>query len=130
MKRRAKEIQSQQREARKYGRAPGYGGSGGFGSSSMGSRMDAAIIDTPVAVESHKPASKNPSYAELIFSYVTPSLFNSFSCFFLTQLSFVRRSMGSGMKLRPKEKNVDSFIDQLRTEGERTLTNYDLQSVQ
>ena len=29
--------------------------------------------------------------------------------------------MGSGMKLRPKEKNVDSFIDQLKSEGEREL---------
>ena len=64
MKRKAKELQQQRRDAMKYGRRPGGYGGGGFGNESMGGGGSGSqMIDTPVAVESHKPTpTRTPAY--------------------------------------------------------------------
>ena len=56
MKKKAKELQAQRREAGKGGRKTGYGG--GFGSGSMG-RQDSPVIETS-SPEPPKPTYKAP----------------------------------------------------------------------
>ena len=77
MKRKAKELQQQRREAMKYGRKPGYGG-GGFGSDSMGGGrgggMDGSqIIDTPAMSMDSSSSSHKP----------TPSRAATYVCLFM-----------------------------------------------
>lgn len=96
MKKKAKELQQQRRDASKGGRKTGAGFGGGFGSSSMGGRQDSPVIETS------NPEPPKPTYK-------TPS-----------------RPAGSGkaMKLGSKAKDVDMFVDQLKSEGENvTQTN-------
>ncbi|XP_070548695.1 coatomer subunit delta-like isoform X2 [Ptychodera flava] len=93
MKRKAKELQQQRREAEKMGRIRSSGYSG-FGSSSKGSDVTPVVGDTAAPSEIAKS---------------TPAPI---------------KSVGSGraMKLGSKNKDVDSFVDKLRTEGEEVIS--------
>jgi len=91
MKKKAKELAKQRQEAERSGiRTTGGMGSGGFGRSSYGSEPTPVIDMTPT--EPSKP------------SYTAPS-----------------RPSGKGkaMDLRSKRKDVDTFVGQLVSEGER-----------
>lgn len=90
MKRRAKELEQQRKRDAKTGkRAPDFKGFGS--SSSMGGRSDTQIMDGS-SVEPPKPA------------YTAPS-----------------KPLGGGraLKLGSKTKDVESFVDQLKSEGEQ-----------
>ncbi|ELT87396.1 hypothetical protein CAPTEDRAFT_140383 [Capitella teleta] len=96
MKRKVKELQRQRQDAVKYGRK--VGGMGGFGSDSTGRPPDnAGFIQTSVestpAKPSYTPASKAAA-----------------------------PSGGRGMKLGSKAKDVDSFVDQLKSEGQQVVS--------
>ena len=60
MKKKAKELQQQRRDAQKGGRKTGVGFGGGFGSGSMG-RQDSPVIETSNP-EPAKPTYKAPRY--------------------------------------------------------------------
>ena len=56
MKRKARELQQQRKEAMRSGGRAGYGPSGGYGSSMRGMGSDSSVIDTtPVPSEPSKP---------------------------------------------------------------------------
>jgi len=92
MKRKAKELNQQRREAQKYGKkTSGYGG-GGFG----GSSFTPSTIDTSSAVDTPKP------------SYTAPP----------------SKPAGGGraLKLGSKTKDVETFVDQLKSEGQECVS--------
>ncbi|NP_001171791.1 coatomer subunit delta [Saccoglossus kowalevskii] len=94
MRRKAKELQQRRREAEKMGKIRSSGFSG-FGSSSKSSDMAIPMIgDSASHSEIHK-ASSIPT-----------------------------KPIGSGraMKLGSRSKDVDSFVDKLRTEGEDVIS--------
>ncbi|XP_077985489.1 coatomer subunit delta-like [Glandiceps talaboti] len=93
MKRKARELQQQRREAEKMGRIRPTGYTG-FGSTSKGSDMTPIVGDSAGVSEVSKP---------------TPAPI---------------KNVGSGraMKLGSKNKDVDSFVDKLRTEGEDVIS--------
>lgn len=94
MKRKAKELQQARREAAKRGsKPPGFGG---FGSSSYGSRNDA----NPIIENSPMEAPKS--------TYTPPSK---------------PSSTGRAMKLGSKNKDVDTFVDQLKSEGQQVISS-------
>ncbi|KAI8775270.1 coatomer subunit delta [Biomphalaria glabrata] len=91
MKKRAKEIQQKNRESSKYGRNTSYPSAGGFGSGSY--RSDSSVIENSTSVDTPKPAYSKP----------------------------VKQSAGpsKALKLGSKKKDVDTFVGQLQSEGER-----------
>ncbi|XP_059484274.1 coatomer subunit delta [Neocloeon triangulifer] len=93
MREKAKELQRQRMEAAKKGgiKGPAYGASGGFGVSVSSS---AAYSSTPVVVDAMEHVSK-PSYS-------MPKT----------------NASNKAMKLGSKSRDVDSFVDQLKSEGE------------
>ncbi|XP_076325619.1 coatomer subunit delta isoform X1 [Tachypleus tridentatus] len=97
MKEKARELQRARQEAAKKGRTPGFG-SGGFGSGNMG------LAPSPVIGDS---ASTMPEP--------------------LPKPSFSAPSRPSGpskaLKLGSKTKDVDLFVDQLKSEGENVATS-------
>ncbi|XP_053409072.1 coatomer subunit delta-like isoform X2 [Mercenaria mercenaria] len=94
MKKRARELQRQRQEAEKSGRAPSGFGGGGFGSSSFNRGDTTTVIDT-TPVEPTKSSYQAPS---------RPS------------------GKGKAMDLRSKKKDVDSFVGQLMSEGEKVTS--------
>lgn len=92
MRKRAKELQRQRQEAERSGRSTSGFGGGGFGSSAF--KDTTTVIDTTPA-EPVRPA------------YTAPS-----------------RPAGKGkaMDLRSKKKDVDSFVGQLMSEGEKVTS--------
>ncbi|CAL1537188.1 unnamed protein product [Lymnaea stagnalis] len=92
MKKKAKEIQQRNREIAKTGRNPGFNTGGGFGSGSYRSETT-PVIDGGSNVDSPKPAYNKPS---------KPSTGPS-----------------RALKLGSKKKDVDTFVGQLQSEGER-----------
>lgn len=99
MKEKAKELQRKRYEEMKRGGAPGkigsgYGGGGGFGSGGSN------FIPSQMSIEQiHTPAAPEPRPAAK-----APS------------------GGGRAMKLGSKAKDVDSFVDALKNEGERIST--------
>ncbi|KAL5020560.1 hypothetical protein ScPMuIL_003452 [Solemya velum] len=89
MREKAKELQKLRRDAAKGGRMPGYGGSGGGFGNNTYSRNENVIIDTT----STEPVKS---------SYVPPS-----------------KTTGKALKLGSKKKDVDIFVGQLESEGEK-----------
>ncbi|XP_062872756.1 archain 1b isoform X2 [Trichomycterus rosablanca] len=93
MRRKAKELQQARRDAERTGKkAPGFGG---FGSSGMSGVSPATII-TDSMVEPEKP---RPAPAP-----VRPS------------------GSGKALKLGAKGKEIDNFVDKLKSEGENIIT--------
>ncbi|XP_015269205.1 PREDICTED: coatomer subunit delta [Gekko japonicus] len=94
MRRKAKELQQARRDAERRGtKAPGFGG---FGSTALSGGTTAAMI-TDTIVETEKPK-------------VTPT---------------PTRPSGSNkaLKLGAKGKEVDNFVDKLKSEGENIITS-------
>ncbi|OWF39608.1 coatomer subunit delta-like [Mizuhopecten yessoensis] len=90
MKKRAKELQVQRRDAQKGGgRNSAFGG--GFGNSSYSSSSQSTVMDTPVD-------TPKPSYTA---SASRPS------------------GGGKALRLGSKKKDVDTFVGQLESEGEK-----------
>lgn len=92
MRRKAKEIQQRNREMAKSGRMAGMGGGGGFGSSSF--RSEVPVIDSNT-IEPPKPSYQKPA--------AKPS------------------GSSRALKLGSKKKDVDSFVGQLQSEGEKVV---------
>ncbi|MCL4130776.1 UNVERIFIED_CONTAM: hypothetical protein GTU68_035659, partial [Idotea baltica] len=97
MKEKAKELQRKRYEETKRGsKSSGYSGSGGFGSSSGNSGGFSSPSSLPESVTPVIPDSRS---------------------------SMVKSSSGSrAMKLGSRSKDVDSFVDQLKSEGERVIS--------
>lgn len=91
MRKKAKELQQQRREAAKGGRGSGFGG--GFSSSSYTQRDTAVMDHTPM--ETPKP------------SYTAPASKPT--------------STGKALRLGSKKKDVDTFVGQLQSEGEKVI---------
>ncbi|KAH9514885.1 Coatomer subunit delta [Bulinus truncatus] len=91
MKKKAKELQQKNRDGSKFGRSAGTNSSGGFSSGSY--RSDVAVIDNSSTIDSPKPAYNKPA----------------------------KQSTGPSraLKLGSKKKDVDTFVGQLQSEGER-----------
>lgn len=110
MKQRAKELDLQKRAQRAGG--PKYGTSTGisssmYSSSSTDSKPD--VTPTPITFPSSSP------------TYVLRDVMRNFHLFVCR--SAIRPSAsGKAMKLGTKGKNVESFVDQLKSEGE-TVAN-------
>lgn len=95
MRRKAKEIQQKNREMAKSGRTPGLGSGGGFGSSSFRSGGSSTVTDSGGSmVDTPKPSYTKPSKP----STSGPS---------------------RALKLGSKKKDVDTFVGQLQSEGEK-----------
>ena len=91
MKKRAKELQQERREAGKTGRSTGIGFGGGFGKDSYSSRD---IIEPT-------PSETKPSY---------------------TSVPSKPSSSGKALKLgRKGPKDVETFVDQLESEGQKVM---------
>lgn len=91
MKKRAKELQQERREASKTGRSTGIGFGGGFGKDSYSSRD---IIEPT-------PSETKPSY---------------------TSVPSKPSSSGKALKLgRKGPKDVETFVDQLESEGQKVM---------
>ncbi|KAG1686927.1 Coatomer subunit delta [Nymphon striatum] len=89
MKEKAKELHRQRQEANKRGlKSPGFGGMGGGGGGGFNSSMMSEPITAPEPIKSSYSAPSKPS---------GPS---------------------KAMKLGSKNKDVDVFVDQLKSEGE------------
>ncbi|XP_071806674.1 coatomer subunit delta-like [Asterias amurensis] len=95
MQRRAKELQRSRREAEKSGRRPPGFGSGFGSSSSSSSRPDVTPVVSDISVEKTRPSA----------APTKPS------------------KTGKAMKLSSKTKDVDSFVDKLRTEGQSVISS-------
>ncbi|KAK2191611.1 hypothetical protein NP493_50g04000 [Ridgeia piscesae] len=93
MKRKAKELQQQRRDIAKGGGRRGIGIGGGFGSGSS-DHSSSPHIDSMSSMEPSKPTYQAPS----------------------------RPAGGRGMKLG-KTKDVESFVDQLKSEGEQVISS-------
>jgi predicted RNA-binding protein Jag len=93
MKRRAKELQMARKEASKRG-GKAFNVGGGFGSSDYTSGPS---IDMSTSHQPSKPAYNAPSRPQ-------------------------RAGGGSALKLKKKDKDVDSFVDKLVREGERVTS--------
>jgi len=95
---RFKEIQRQKMDNAKKGlKSPGFGGGSGFGYSAGGSAGSSNFIQSPVIGDSAEPVKP---------TYNTASSTKS----------------GGGWKLGSKNKDVDSFVDQLRSEGQNVAS--------
>lgn len=96
MRKRAKEIQQRNREMAKSGRNPGFNSGGGFGSGSYRGDSGSSVIDTGSTIDSPKPQYSKPSKP-------TPS------------------GPNRALKLGSKKKDVDTFVGQLQSEGEKVV---------
>lgn len=94
MKRRAKELQMARKEASKRGGRAGYHVGGGFGSSDYN---PGPSVDMSASHQPSKPAYNPPSRPQ-------------------------RAGGGSALKLKKKDKDVDTFVDKLVREGERVTS--------
>ncbi|OCT72421.1 hypothetical protein XELAEV_18035401mg [Xenopus laevis] len=95
MRRKAKELQQARRDAERQGKkAPGFGGFGSSGGSSMSNSAVSLITDTIIEPEKTKsaPVPSRPS------------------------------GSGKALKLGAKGKEVDNFVDKLKSEGETIVT--------
>lgn len=99
MKEKARELQRLRQEATKKGRSPGFGSSSSFGYSSSPVVGDTA---PSVAETQSKPAYSAPSSR--------PS------------------GTGKAMKLGNKDKDIDLFVDMLKSEGEAVETTQGIKS--
>ncbi|BFZ14213.1 hypothetical protein BsWGS_17252 [Bradybaena similaris] len=94
MKKKAREIQQKNKEMAKSGRTPGFSSGGGFGGGTYRSEVTPVIdagstVDVPAKSSYSKPSKP---------TITGPS---------------------KALKLGSKKKDVDSFVDQLQSEGER-----------
>ncbi|XP_041426624.1 coatomer subunit delta-like [Xenopus laevis] len=95
MRRKAKELQQARRDAERQGKkAPGFGGFGSSGGSSMSNNAVSLISETIIEPEKTKsaPVPSRPS------------------------------GSGKALKLGAKGKEVDHFVDKLKSEGETIVT--------
>ncbi|KAL1517983.1 hypothetical protein ABEB36_001674 [Hypothenemus hampei] len=92
MREKAKELQRQKLESMKRGIKTNFGTSGGFGSSSNSSYTPSTTVDVVTAPSETKPTSH------------------------------AINTQKRGMKLGSKGKDVESFVDQLKSEGEKVIT--------
>ncbi|KAH3701457.1 hypothetical protein DPMN_076445 [Dreissena polymorpha] len=100
MRKKAKELAKQRQEAERSGRGSKTGagmgmGGGGFGSSSFGRQGDSTTVIDPTPVEPVKPAYTAPS---------RPG------------------GKGKALNLKSKKQDVDSFVGQLVSEGEKVTS--------
>ncbi|XP_077312955.1 coatomer subunit delta [Lithobates pipiens] len=96
MRRKAKELQQARRDAERQGKkAPGFGGFGSSGTSSISSNAAALITENIIESEKTKtaPVSTRPS------------------------------GSNKALKLGAKGKEVDNFVDKLKSEGETIVTS-------
>ncbi|XP_005107188.1 coatomer subunit delta [Aplysia californica] len=93
MKKKAKEITQRNREMVKSGRNPGFNSGGGFGGSSYRSERS-PVIDSGSSVDTPKPSYNKPSKP-------------------------VPSGPSRALKLGSKKKDVDTFVGQLQSEGEK-----------
>lgn len=93
MKKRAKELQQERREAGRTGKGIGFGG--GFGSSSYSSSAREIIEPTPTT-------ETKPSY---------------------TSVPSKPSASGKALKLGSKKKDVDTFVGQLESEGQKVTSS-------
>lgn len=123
MRRKAKELQQARRDAERSGKkAPAFGG---FGSAGMTSISSGSII-TDTIVEPEKPkispapvryTSTHPSHTH------TPPLYTAFCCRVTPVNVLLCRPSGpsKALKLGAKGKEVDNFVDKLKSEGETIM---------
>ena len=110
MKQKAKELDLQRR-AQRAGGSKSYGSSTGISSNMYSSSsMDNKVDITPTPVPSY--STSNSSSYVLIISNLIMRLF------FLSRSAFRPSTTGKAMKLGSKGKNVETFVDQLKLEGE------------
>ena len=100
MRRKAKELQAARKEASRRGGKPSPGSYSGFGSGSGGGGGGRNDFGASVETSAPEPVSKP--------SYTAPSKPSGPS---------------KAMKLGSKTKDVDSFIDTLKSEGERKYSD-------
>ncbi|WAR05409.1 COPD-like protein [Mya arenaria] len=94
MRKKAKELARQRQDAERSGRAAGLG-SGGFGSSSFNRGSDTTSIIDTTPMEPVKPAYNPPS---------RPA------------------GKGKALNLKSRKQDVDSFVGQLQSEGEKVTS--------
>lgn len=118
MKRKAKELQRARQDAERAGKkSPGFGG---FGSSGMSSIMSATIITDTIEPEKPKVAPAPVRYE--VFNLIT-SKYGSMQKLICPALNSCRPSGSSkALKLGAKGKEVDFFVDKLKSEGENIVT--------
>ncbi|XP_063441763.1 coatomer subunit delta-like [Mytilus trossulus] len=95
MKKRAKELQQERKEAGRSGKGIGY--AGGFGSSSYSSSSSSRDI-----IEPTPSAETKPSY---------------------TSVPSKPSGTGKALKLGSKKKDVDTFVGQLESEGQKVVSS-------
>ncbi|KAB7496718.1 Coatomer subunit delta [Armadillidium nasatum] len=100
----AKELQRKRyEETKRGGKSSGYSGSGGFGSSGGGYGSSSTGMSTPTTIN------------EIIIPVIQESR------------STIKTTAGSrAMKLGSRSKDVDSFVDQLKSEGEKIISSNDV----
>ncbi|XP_018323661.1 coatomer subunit delta [Agrilus planipennis] len=96
MREKAKELQRQRMEAAKKGGKPSFNTSGGFGSSTVYAPTPSIIGDVTNNSNDVKPAYNNMQQ---------------------------KRTPMKAMKLGNKGKDVESFVDQLKSEGENVISS-------
>ncbi|BFZ14412.1 hypothetical protein BsWGS_17451 [Bradybaena similaris] len=96
MKKRAKEIQQRNRDMVKSGRSPGFGSAGGFGGGTYRSEETPAMDSNVSVGETVKSSYSKPS---------KPAAAGS----------------SNALKLGSKKKDVDVFVGQLQSEGEKVV---------
>ncbi|RXG54611.1 Coatomer subunit delta [Armadillidium vulgare] len=90
-------------ETKRGGKSSGYSGSGGFGSSGGGYGSNSTGMSTPTTIN------------EIIIPVIQESR------------STIKTTAGSrAMKLGSRSKDVDSFVDQLKSEGEKIISSNDV----
>lgn len=119
MRRKAKELQQIRRDVERGKKGPGFGG---FGSSGMSSSNTAIITDT--LIEAEKP---KPTPAPVRYCHTRNRLQQSLICIKTAAgcnlMPFCFRSSGpsKALKLLGKGKEVDDFVDKLKSEGENII---------
>lgn len=120
MRRKAKELQQARRDAERSGKkAPAFGG---FGSAGMTSISSGSIM-TDTIVEPEKPKI-SPAPVRYTSAHThQPRLFIASCCLKWSMFAFLFRPSGpsKALKLGAKGKEVDNFVDKLKSEGETIM---------
>lgn len=122
MRRKAKELQQARRDAERSGKkAPAFGG---FGSAGMtGISSGSIITDTIVEPEKPKISPAPVRYASTHPSHTHTQLYTTFCCRTRSVSALLCRPSGpsKALKLGAKGKEVDNFVDKLKSEGETIM---------
>ncbi len=117
MRRKAKELQQIRRDSERGKKGPGFGG---FGSSGMSSSNMAIITDTLIEPEKPKPTPVPVRYCHTLNRLQHVKKKTAAGC---NLMPFYFRSSGpsKALKLVGKGKEVDDFVDKLKSEGENII---------